>query len=123
MDAAWIDAPVFWLDALIDEGMTGSTSMAIFRRSQETQREVVSFVLDGESLTALRGDTVLVAVLTQAERLRRSEFSGAPRAGFCLIGACQDCWMQTEDGRRLRACTTPLEPGMRLRTPGSGARP
>ena len=88
--------------------------MAIFQRSSETRREPIAFVLDGARLTALRGDTVLIAVLTQAERLRRSEFSGSPRAGFCLIGACQDCWMQAEDGRRLRACTTPVENGMRL---------
>ena len=89
---------------------------AIFRRVAETRREPVAFVLDGRPLVALRGDTVLVAVLTQADALRRCEFEGAPRAGFCLIGACQDCWMRAEDGRRIRACTTPVEDGMRLCT-------
>ena len=90
--------------------------MAMFQRVAETGREAVVFLLDGRALTALRGDTVLVAVLTHADRLRDSDASGAPRAGFCLIGACQDCWMHAEDGRRLRACTTLVEPGMRLRT-------
>jgi aerobic-type carbon monoxide dehydrogenase small subunit (CoxS/CutS family) len=28
------------------------------------------------------------------------------RAGFCLMGACQDCWVWTADGQRVRACTT-----------------
>jgi len=56
----------------------------------------------------------LTAVLTQADCVRHSEFSGAPRAGFCMMGACQDCWMQLEDGSRLRACSTFVEPGMRL---------
>jgi predicted molibdopterin-dependent oxidoreductase YjgC len=88
----------------------------IFRRVAEAGRDAIGFVLDGRALTALRGDTVLVAVLTQADRLRSSEFDAAPRAGFCLIGACQDCWMQAEDGRRIRACTTLLEDGMRLCT-------
>jgi predicted molibdopterin-dependent oxidoreductase YjgC len=97
--------------------------MAIFRRSKETQREAIAFVLDGENVTALRGDTVLIAVLTRADRLRRSEFSGAPRAGFCLIGACQDCWVQTDDGRRIRACTTAIEAGMRVRTLPRGGPP
>jgi hypothetical protein len=55
-------------------------------------------------------------VLTQAAQLRRSEFSGEPRAGFCLMGACQDCWMTTESGERLRACGTFIEEGMRLVT-------
>jgi len=37
-----------------------------------------------------------------------------PRAGFCLMGACQDCWVALTDGRRLRACTTLAEDGMAL---------
>lgn len=90
--------------------------IGLFRRVAETRRDAVGFVLDGRALTALRGDTVLMAVLTQADRLRHGEFDDAARAGFCLIGACQDCWMQAEDGRRIRACTTPVEDGMRLCT-------
>lgn len=79
-------------------------------------RATVCFELDGRACTALQGDTVLTAVLTQATQLRHSDASGAPRAGFCLMGACQDCWLQTVDGQRLRACSTLLESGMRLRT-------
>lgn len=92
----------------------------LLMRLGETKRASVPFVLDGHAVSALAGDTVLTAVLTQGDRLRRSEFSGAPRAGFCLIGACQDCWMRTEDGRAVRACTTPIEAGMRLLTERSG---
>ncbi|CAB3856098.1 (2Fe-2S)-binding protein [Achromobacter deleyi] len=88
--------------------------MAILKRLAETARPSVAFTLDGKPCEALAGDTVLTAVLTQAERLRLSEFGGAPRAGFCMMGACQDCWMQREDGTRLRACSTYIEPGMRL---------
>jgi len=35
-----------------------------------------------------------------------------------LMGACQDCWVQLADGERLRACATPVQPGMDLRTDG-----
>ena len=52
--------------------MTARPGSAIFRRVDETGREAVGFVLDGTRLTALRGDTVLVAVLTQSGRLRSS---------------------------------------------------
>jgi predicted molibdopterin-dependent oxidoreductase YjgC len=48
--------------------------------------------------------------------VRHSEFSGKPRAGFCLIGACQDCWVRGEDGKRMRACSTRVEAGMRVVT-------
>ncbi|RDK03042.1 (2Fe-2S)-binding protein [Paraburkholderia lacunae] len=89
---------------------------AQFVRLAETQREPLSFFIDGREATALQGDTVLTAVLMQQRRVRESEFSGAPRAGFCLIGACQDCWMRTEDGTRLRACSTLVSAGMRVVT-------
>lgn len=89
---------------------------AQFVRVAETQREPISFFLDGREVTALQGDTLLTAVLMQQRRVRESEFSGAPRAGFCLIGACQDCWMRAEDGRRLRACSTLATQGMRVVT-------
>lgn len=85
-------------------------------RLAEVQRTPVFFTLDGVPTSALVGDTVLTAILTKRHALRISDFSGEPRAGLCLIGACQDCWIRTEDGRRLRACSTPIESGMRLRT-------
>jgi hypothetical protein len=94
--------------------------MTLLTRVAETQRPPVEFWLDGERVTGLGGDSVLTAVLTHRDRVRVSEFSGMPRAGFCLIGACQDCWMRTEDGAPLRACTTLIQPGMRLLTSGMG---
>ena len=91
-------------------------SVAILHRIDGVARETIAFELDGRACNALEGDTVLTAVLSQATRVRETEFSGAPRAGFCMMGACQDCWVQLADGERLRACTTFIEPGMRVRT-------
>lgn len=87
---------------------------ALLHRLAEAQRERVRFTLDGEVLEALAGDTVLTAVLTHRTTLRHSEFSGQARAGFCLMGACQDCWVSTESGERYQACCTFIQPGMRL---------
>jgi predicted molibdopterin-dependent oxidoreductase YjgC len=89
---------------------------ALLHRIELAPRVTVGFVLDGTPCSAQEGDTVLTAILTQATQLRESEFGGAPRAGFCLMGACQDCWVQTEDGQRLRACSTLIDEGMRLCT-------
>jgi predicted molibdopterin-dependent oxidoreductase YjgC len=94
---------------------------ALLIRLREHDRAPVSFRFDGQPLTALAGDTVLTAVLAHAGRLRSSEFSGLPRAGFCLTGACQDCWVATAAGERLRACSTPVQEGMDLVTLGAGA--
>jgi len=80
------------------------------------RRQVLAFELDGLPCTGFEGDTVLTAVLAQGGVLRHTDLSGAPRAGFCAMGACQDCWMDSADGPRLRACSTPLQAGMRLLT-------
>lgn len=97
-------------------GPRSDAAVPLLRRVAETGRPPVSFVLDGRPVSALAGDTVLTAVLTQAAQLRRNEFGAEPRAGFCLMGACQDCWIATESGQRLRACATFIEEGMRLLT-------
>lgn len=85
-------------------------------RFASRDRRPVEFRIDGASATAFEGDTVLVAVLASRGALRAHEFDGSSRAGFCLMGACQDCWMWTADGRRLRACTTPLTAGLDILT-------
>ena len=87
-----------------------------FVRLAEQERPVISIEIDGAVCHALDGDTLLVAVLSNTSTLRVSEFGDGPRAGFCLMGACQDCWMWTADGQRLRACTTVIESGMRVLT-------
>ena len=90
--------------------------MPLLIRLAEHARATVDFEIDGQACRALQGDTLLTAILTQTERLRVSEFEHRARAGFCLMGACQDCWIDTEAGERLRACSTFVEPGMRIRT-------
>lgn len=87
-----------------------------FVRLGETARPTVTITVDGTAIPALVGDTLLVAVLTRFGKLRRSEFGGTARAGFCLMAACQDCWVWTETGERLRACDTPVKAGLAIVT-------
>lgn len=87
-----------------------------FVRLAEKDRSTVSIRIDGRLVEALAGDTLMVAILTHARTLRRGEFEGEARAGFCLMGACQDCWVWTEDGERLRSCSTEVKHGMSIRT-------
>jgi aerobic-type carbon monoxide dehydrogenase small subunit (CoxS/CutS family) len=72
--------------------------------------------VDGAELTAHLGDSLLVAVLTARGWLRRHDFNDERRAGFCLMGACQDCWVWLADGERVRACTTLAADGMHVLT-------
>ena len=76
----------------------------------------VAFTVDGRPAVAQAGDSVLAAILTNTHYIRRLEFGGEPRAGFCLMGACQDCWVWFGDGRRVCACTTLVSAGMAVST-------
>ena len=86
------------------------------QRVKDQDRRLIEIVIDGWTLSAMEGDTVMVAILSQRPHLRQSSAQEPAGAGFCLMGACQDCWIWLEDGRRIRACTTYVEPGMRIRT-------
>ena len=87
-----------------------------FVRLAETNRARVRIVIDGQPVEALAGDTLMVAMLNNVRSLRESEFGDGRRAGFCLMGACQDCWVWTAHGTRLRACTTVVAEGMHIVT-------
>ena len=89
---------------------------ARFVRLAETDRPSVYITIDGATCMALAGDTLLVALMCHGRRVRDSEFGDGPRAGFCLMGACQDCWVWQPTGERLRACSTPVQAGMEVLT-------
>lgn len=95
--------------------MTGSNA-GQFIRLGETQRAPVQILVDGQSVSCLAGDTLLTAMLLNSRRLRHSEFGDGPRAGFCNMGACQDCWLSLVSGERVRACTTEVRNGMAVLT-------
>ncbi|MEQ4257091.1 (2Fe-2S)-binding protein [Pseudomonas syringae] len=87
-----------------------------FVRLGERDRPVVSLIVDGAPIEALQGDTLMVALLTRKATLRQSEFDPGRRAGFCLMGACQDCWVWTRSGERLRACSNEVRDGLDIVT-------
>jgi NADH dehydrogenase/NADH:ubiquinone oxidoreductase subunit G len=87
-----------------------------FVRLAETDRRAMTIVVDGEPVRAFEGDTLLVAMLSAMGHLRTSEFGDGRRAGFCLMGACQDCWVWSAKGDRLRACSTSVVDGMAIST-------
>jgi predicted molibdopterin-dependent oxidoreductase YjgC len=84
-------------------------------RLLDQDRPSLSFMVDGEAISARQGDTLLTAMLAAGlGHVRQSEFGDGERAGFCWMGACQDCWVVVDGRGTLRACTTLAEPGMRV---------
>ena len=100
----------------MDSRLPDPATSGRFVRLAETDRPVLHFCIDGQAASALEGDTLLVALLRHGRHLRSSEFGDGKRAGFCLMGACQDCWIWDDEGRRLRACSIMVIAGMAVRT-------
>ena len=102
----------------MDESRT--TDAGLFRRLVPRNGATIAFTIDGAPAEAREGDLLLTAILLHRASVRRFEFGDAVRAGFCLMAACQDCWVTLADGRRVRACSTLLEPGMAVVIDGVG---
>ena len=56
-----------------------------FVRLAETNRARVRIVIDGNTVEALAGDTLMVALLNNVRHLRESEFGDGKCSSFCLI--------------------------------------
>ena len=86
------------------------------KRLGEIDRTPVHLYVDSIAVEALEGDTVLTAILLSTGRTGSDSFNKTNEAGFCLMGSCQSCWIWTADGRRLRACDTEVQDGLKLFT-------
>lgn len=48
--------------------------------------------------------------------LRHTPKNGRPRGIFCGMGICYDCLVTVNGERNVRACLTPVSPGMAVET-------
>jgi predicted molibdopterin-dependent oxidoreductase YjgC len=84
-------------------------------RLLDQDRPEIAFTVDGVAVPARQGDTLLTAMLAAGlGHVRTSEFGDGGRAGFCWMGACQDCWVMVAGAGIRRACTTLALPGMEV---------
>jgi len=84
----------------------------LFQRTTRRTGANVALTIDGAPVEAQAGDLLITAILPHRSSLRRFEFGDTHRAGFCMMAACQDCWVRLADGRLVRACSTLVAPGM-----------
>ncbi len=81
----------------------------------------VVVTIDGAEVPARDGDTV-AALLVRGGRTswRRTRTGDRPRGLFCGMGACQDCLVTIDGVEGVRACLTPVVPGMAISTSEAG---
>ena len=97
----------------------------MFKRLDDTLDERVTIFLDGKPMAAFNGETVAAAVLADGVgHTRTTPVSNAPRAPFCLMGACYECLMIIDGQPNQRACRELVREGMRVeRQYGAGVLP
>lgn len=82
------------------------------------ERPAVMFTFAGREVEARAGDTIAMALWAAGELvLRQSSRDGAARGVLCNMGVCYEC-LVLADGVQVRACTTPVRPGMRVERGG-----
>jgi aerobic-type carbon monoxide dehydrogenase small subunit (CoxS/CutS family) len=91
----------------------------VFVRNPAQRPVVVSFTVDGEVLTAPKGEPLATALaVTGRLKLRASPQAGTPRGGFCFMGVCQECAIHV-DGVLRQACLVSVLAGMRVELRGA----
>jgi len=77
----------------------------------------VEFTFDGESISAITGQSVAAALLAANQRaLRKTRFNNNERGVFCGIGVCFDCLVVIDGITNQRACLIEARPGMKVQT-------
>jgi len=77
-------------------------------------RKTVEVEFDGETYALADGANLAAALLAAGvQGFRTTPVSGAPRAPFCMMGACFDCLVEI-DGFTVQACMTTVKPGLKV---------
>ncbi len=85
----------------------------MFRRIDQLVGDTVRLTLDDDAIEAMAGDSVAAALLAaDAGRFRTTPVSGAPRAAYCMIGACFDCLVTIDGVANRQACMVTVRHGM-----------
>ena len=75
----------------------------------------VTIRVNGDSIQAFAGETLLAALIAAGIRvLRRSPVRGEPRGGFCGMGVCRECLVTVNGKPNVRACMVKVEAGMEV---------
>ena len=76
----------------------------------------VEFTSDGRKIRAQQGDTIASALYAAGTTTFSRSFKyHRPRGLLCAVGHCPNCLVTVDGEPNVRACTRPVEPGMKVR--------
>jgi predicted molibdopterin-dependent oxidoreductase YjgC len=101
--------------------MTSSTH-TLFRPLPGADAASIDIFFNDRALTVPGGRSVAAALLAAGvSRFRATPVSGAPRAPYCMMGACFECLVEIDGVPSRQACMVEVKAGMRIRSQ-EGAR-
>ncbi len=84
---------------------------------EPASRETTRVVVDGKEYYGYIGEPLAITLLANGIRTSRTTAgTGVARGYFCGVGRCPDCAMMVDGELNVMACTTPVRPGMIVRT-------
>nr|WP_072392376.1 (2Fe-2S)-binding protein [Hyphomicrobium sp. CS1BSMeth3] len=87
----------------------------MFRLLTDPTDEFVRITIDGVDVSARKGEPVAAVLLRTAPfTARTTTVTGAPRAPYCLMGACFDCMAIVDGVASQRTCMIAVCEGMRV---------
>jgi D-hydroxyproline dehydrogenase subunit gamma len=94
----------------------------LFRTISADADGLISVEFNGRSLAVPAQCSVAAALLAAGvARFRSTPVSGAPRAPYCMMGACFECLLEIDGVANAQACLVQVRPGMKIRSQ-EGAR-
>ena len=84
-------------------------------RNEACAASNIQFSFEGRPVAARNGQTVAAALIAAGERCLRIDEAGRPKGVVCGIGVCWECRCAIDGVADVRACMTPVQPGMSVR--------
>jgi len=85
----------------------------LFKSTGASAGRTVAIEFAGRSLQVPAQGSVAAALLASGvSRFRSTPVSGAPRAPYCMMGACFDCLVEIDGVASRQACQVPVREGM-----------
>ncbi len=77
--------------------------------------EPVTFFVNGESVTAYKGEMLLASLIAAGyNRLKKSPLKKEPRGALCGMGVCFECIVTVNGIPNIRSCMTEVEENMKV---------
>ena len=102
--------------------MTSETTPTLFKPLNGAEANNIEIWFNDQPLTVPAGRSVAAALLAAGvSRFRATPVSGAPRAPYCMMGACFECLVEIDGVPSRQSCMVEVKAGMRVRSQ-EGAR-